>query len=250
MKLPFDQIIVTSNNKDLKLSLNIDGVSYIKTLEGLQNFLTQVQRNNNNKIVEHKILINNYEELISSNALHGYTIQTKFRKDPTVITNIRDSDKYTINEAIDSAYKSPNIKHMIDYAKNLDLFVKWYVASVQKYPKKTFKGLDSDGLVYASYTYEKPATVVYNQYFNYLLSREEVIEKIYGPSVFFFVTAGGSITLQDFFSEKLKFVRRPDVFKGYRFYSILRPNTAVDLNLADTRKITLSPSSKIKSYKK
>lgn len=251
IKLPFDEIVVTSSNKELKLNLNIDGVPKEKKLGELQAFLTQIQHNNNNKIVEHKIVINNYEELINSNALHGYTIQTKFRKNPAVISNINDGNSYTINEAIDSIHEDPNtydIQHMVEYARNLDLFVKWYLQSAAKYP--VVKGSSYPGIVYATYTPEKPATIVYNQYFNYILSREEVIEKIYGPSVFFFVTAGGSITLEDFFSEKLKYIRYPDIFSGSRYYSILRPHRAVDLRLADTKKITLSPSSRIKSYNK
>lgn len=247
IKLPFDQIIINEHNKNIKLKLTIDGKKDNKTLGELYDFLSKVEEHNG-IIHEYKIVIENYDYLMESRALHGYTIQTKFRQNTSSISNINKGNSYTINQAINNAQTdyTKDRNKIIEYAKNLELMVQWYKASAKKYPNPPESSYP--GIVYATYSPDKPATALYNQYFNYILSREEVIEKIYGPSVFFFATMGGTITLNDYFVNNIKCTVNPGSHSANPLFSILRPNRPVDLKLAGSRRISLEPATSIRAY--
>lgn len=252
-ELRFDHVVVTSQNANVKIKYS----KYIETENGkkkqetvtksLLELCNELDKNFNEKdyFGKYEIVIENLDDLIQKNVFDGYTIQSKFRNDPNSITN---DPKYSINELVQEGLASTDL--MTKYARQLDLFVEWYKRS-QKY--HTDKGEGTRSWVYASYTpgsgedtplTDTNSTDLYERYFNYLLSREEVIEKVYGASVFMFITTNGVTSLQSYLSQKLTRDINPQSAKGY---SLLSAGSIVDISKSD-RKIRISINSNLHSY--
>ena len=74
--------------------------------------------------------------------------------------------------------------------------------------------------------------------------REEVIEKVYGASVFMFITTNGVTSLQSYLSQKLTRDINPQSAKKY---SLLSAGGIVDIGKSD-KKIRISINSSLHSY--
>ena len=254
-QLRVDHIVITKENKDLDIKLEIIGDDNKKIdiigpnnknvgttlstkLKDLGTSLTHLERQVKNSGIKGTIVISNWNDLIKSNKLSGYTIQSKFRRDPNSILNDSDVSKYTINELISETKKIPG--RFYQYARNLDLFVRWYKTSAEYWKPYTDEVYSSR--VLASYSSEKPATEVYGRYFNYLLSRNEAIEKIYGPSLFWYMTTGGGFSLEQYITKKMNQAKNG-------VYALLSARSPVDISQPD-KSITINISHLSPTYKR
>lgn len=254
-QLRVDHIVITKENKDLDIKLEIIGDDNKKIdiigannknvgttlstkLKDLGTSLTQLERQVKNSGIKGTIVISNWNDLIKSNKLSGYTIQSKFRQDPNSILNDSDVSKYTINELISETKKIPG--RFYQYARNLDLFVRWYKTSAEYW--KPYADEKFTSRVLASYSSEKPATEVYGRYFNYLLSRNEAIEKIYGPSLFWYMTTGGGFSLEQYITKKMNQAKNG-------VYALLSARSPVDISQPD-KSITINISHLSPTYKR
>ena len=235
-QLRVDHIIVTEENKGLELDLNINGTDHNKIrLENLNSMLNGLEKKAKASGSKISIVVKNWDELMRNNKLAGYTIQTKFRKDPMSIMNYNDASKYSINQLLEETEGLGG--QFSRYAKYLDLFVRWYEAS-NKYWEPVTKG-PYHSRVSATYISEKPSTEVYTRYFNYLLSRTEAIKKIYTPSLFWYLTVGGGFSLEYYITEKMKQANN----------AMISARSPVDLNKPN-KLITVNVGSSIPTYEK
>lgn len=254
-QLRVDHIIITEENKDLNINLQIIGennerieikgahnkkmgTTISTKLQDLSASLTQLEKQVKNSGIKGTIVISNWGDLIKSNKLSGYTVQSKFRQNPNSILNDSAVSKYSINELISETIRMPDRFYI--YANFLDLFVRWYKTSEKYWKPYTDETFSSR--VLASYSSEKPATQVYGRYFNYLLSRSEAIEKIYGPSLFWYMTTGGGFSLEQYIENKKNQARNG-------VYALLSARSPVDISQPD-KPITINISHLSPTYKR
>lgn len=243
-EMPVDTLIMTENTYKLSLDSSVEYIENKKTkkanfntVSDLYNFLIYLGQKTPQKVHEVKVVVTENQNWIEfQKAAKGLMIQNKFyRKGNYNLFNLdRAHTTFSIQDLIVISNESSDYTFKT-YAKRLNDFCDWYALSKERKPPL--------GRVAAASTDKEAKNArVYELYFNYLLSQQEVIEKLYGQSIYLFTNTFGAFNLESYFLYMAKQRISVNSFRESKGMYLLSTANVVDISRI-TLKLRISMNS-------
>ena len=199
--LPVDTLVMTEKIYQLNLNSTVQYIEKKKlksrefdTIGQLYDFLNNLGTKTPKTVYEVKAHIKdnaNWQNFLKE--AKGLMIQNKFyrNKNYNLFNLDREHTTFSIQDLIGISNSSSDITFKM-YAKRLNDFCDWYALSAKRHPPL-------GNVAAASADKNAINARVYELYFNYLLSQQEVIEKLYGQSIYLFTNTFGAYNLESYF---------------------------------------------------